>query len=105
MASDGPRILRGLSVLSVPSAVLSFLPPTNAPRPRGRSAKPRVSRSARRLGYRSRVPPATVPAIDVEETSTMKRSILLSLAGLTLVAACTDTLTRPTDVVVEPDGQ
>jgi hypothetical protein len=35
----------------------------------------------------------------------MKRSILLSLAGLTLVGACTDNPVRPTDAVIAPQGQ
>ena len=35
----------------------------------------------------------------------MKRSILLSLAGLTLVAACTDTLTSPADVADAASGR
>ena len=34
----------------------------------------------------------------------MKRTILLSLATLTLVAACTDTSTRPDQVVAAPEG-
>jgi hypothetical protein len=35
----------------------------------------------------------------------MKRAILMSLAGLTLVAACRDTLTLPTDSAVETSGR
>ena len=35
----------------------------------------------------------------------MKRAILMSLAGLTLVAACTDTLTLPADSAVETNGR
>jgi hypothetical protein len=35
----------------------------------------------------------------------MKRTILMSLAGLALVAACTDTLTRPSDSAVETSGR
>jgi hypothetical protein len=35
----------------------------------------------------------------------MKRTILTALAGLTLVAACTDTLTRPSDDAATPNGR